>query len=104
MFEIGIFCVILLAAGYAVAMWVIGRRADVLHGKFVEPQPELEAFGIGPLVPPPAQRPNAESLQALLTVIQQDLNDSDPAGSEGYRADLPRRPNLPPSLRAARRG
>ncbi|WP_346283136.1 hypothetical protein [Bradyrhizobium sp. BRP22] len=104
MFEIGIFCVILLAAGYGVTMWVIGRRADVLHGKFVEPQPELESLGIGPLVPPPAPRANAESLQALLTVIQQDLEDNHSAGSEGYGADLRRRPNPPPSLRAARPG
>ena len=104
MFEIGIFCVILLAAGYGVAMWVIGRRADVLHGKFVETKPELEPFGIGPLVPPPASRTSAESLQALLTVIQQDLKDSHPADPEGYGADLARRPNPPPSLRAARRG
>jgi hypothetical protein len=104
MFEIGIFCVILLAAGYGVAMWVIGRRADVLHGKFVETKPELEPFGIGPLVPPPASRTSAESLQALLTVIQQDLKDNHPSGSEGYGADLTRRPNRPPSLRAARRG
>ena len=104
MFEIGIFCVILLAAGYGVAMWVIGRRDDVLHGKFVETKPELEPFGIGPLVPPPASRTSAESLQALLTVIQQDLKDNHPAGSEGYGADLTRRPNRPPSLRAARRG
>ncbi|MGY3614721.1 hypothetical protein [Bradyrhizobium sp. USDA 10063] len=104
MFEIGIFCVILLAAGYGVTMWVIGRRADVLHGRFVEGEPESEPFGIGPLVPPPAPRANAESLQALLTVIQQDLKDSRPADSEGHGADLARRPNPPSSLRAARRG
>jgi hypothetical protein len=104
MFEISIFCVILLAAGYGVTMWVIGRRADVLHGKFVETEPESEPFGIGPLVPPPTPRADAESLQALLTVIQQDLKDSHPAGSEGYGADLAPRPNPPPSLRAARRG
>jgi hypothetical protein len=105
MFEIGIFCVILLAAAYGVTLWVMTRRDDVLHGKFVETKPELEPFGIGPLVPPPGQRSSAESLQALLTVIQQDLNDSHPAGSEGYGADVARRPNPPPpSLRAARRG
>jgi hypothetical protein len=103
MFEIGIFCVILLAAGYG-AMWVLDRRADVLHGKFVEAKPELESFGIGPLVPPPGQRSSADSLQALLTVIQQDLEDSDPSDYDGYGADPARRPNPPPSLRAARPG
>ncbi|MCA6111937.1 hypothetical protein [Bradyrhizobium cenepequi] len=75
MFEISIFCVVLLAAGYGVTMWVIGRRADVLHGKFVEAEPEPEPFGIGPLEPP-APRANAESLRALLTVIQQELKDT----------------------------
>jgi hypothetical protein len=75
MFEISIFCVIFLAAGYGLTMWVIRRRADVLHGKFVEAKPELESLGIGPLVPPPASRANTASLRALLTVIQQDLKD-----------------------------
>ena len=103
MFEIGIFCVILLAAGYG-AMWVLYRRADVLHGKFVEAKPELESLGIGPLVPPPGQRSSADSLQALLTVIQQDLEDNHPSGYDGYGADPARRPNPPPSLRAARPG
>jgi hypothetical protein len=103
MFEIGIFCVILLAAGYG-TMWVLDRRADVLHGRFVETKPELELFGIGPLVPPPGQRSSADSLQALLTVIQQDLEDNHPADYDGYGADPARRPNPPPSLRAARPG
>lgn len=35
MLEIGIFCVILLAAGYWAAMFVMGRHDDVIHGKFV---------------------------------------------------------------------
>jgi hypothetical protein len=34
MFEIGIFCVILLAVGYWVALWLMGRHDDVLHGPF----------------------------------------------------------------------
>jgi hypothetical protein len=109
MFEIGILCVILLAAGYG-AMWVLDRRADVLHGRFVETTPELEPFGIGPLVPPPGQRSSVQSLQALLTVIQQDLEDNHPPDHDGYSgydeygADPARRPNPPPSLRAARPG
>ena len=36
MFEIGIFCVILLAVGYWVALWLMGRHDDVLHGDFVQ--------------------------------------------------------------------
>ena len=37
MFEISIFCVILLAISYWAVLWVMGRREDVLHGEFVEP-------------------------------------------------------------------
>jgi hypothetical protein len=41
MFEIGIFCVIILAVSYWAVLWVMGRREDVLHGEFVnsEAQP-----------------------------------------------------------------
>jgi hypothetical protein len=36
MFEISIFCVIVLAIGYWVALWLMGRHDDVLHGDFVQ--------------------------------------------------------------------
>ncbi|MBA2402976.1 MAG: hypothetical protein H0V72_30630 [Bradyrhizobium sp.] len=36
MFEISIFCVILLAISYWAVLWLMGRREDVLHGEFVE--------------------------------------------------------------------
>jgi hypothetical protein len=36
MFEISIFCVILLAISYWAVLWTMGRREDVLHGEFVE--------------------------------------------------------------------
>jgi len=98
MLEIGIFCVILLAAGYWVAMFVMGRHDDVIHGKFVHSEDE-GAF-TQPLMPtppppfpkrpvraaqpgashagvPPAKteaRPvNSAALESLLAAIQQDL-------------------------------
>ena len=40
MLEIGFFCVILLAAGYWATMFVMGRRDDVIHGKFVHADDE----------------------------------------------------------------
>jgi hypothetical protein len=43
MFEIIIFCVIALAIGYWTALFLMGRRDDVLHGDFVEPEPQSEA-------------------------------------------------------------
>ncbi|BAL77462.1 hypothetical protein [Bradyrhizobium cosmicum] len=94
MLEIGIFCVIVLAAGYWTAMYVMGRRDDVIHGKFVhtddEDAPTQPAMPVPP--PPFPKRPvkaaapanvqsvkaeakpvNSDALQSLLAAIQQDL-------------------------------
>jgi len=78
MFEIGIFCVILLAIGYWVALWLMGRHADVLHGDFVHAEQGLDPV---PTPLPPASmasvRPdNSDSLQALLASIKRDLKDA----------------------------
>ncbi|RXH11980.1 hypothetical protein [Bradyrhizobium guangzhouense] len=95
MLEIGIFCVILLAAGYWAAMYVMGRHDDVIHGKFVHSEDE-EAFVQPPMPTPPPPFPRrpvkaaeparivpandpaakpvtSEALQSLLAAIQQDL-------------------------------
>ncbi len=94
MFEIGIFCVILLAAGYWATMFVMGRRDDVIHGKFVHA--DDEGAPTQPTMPAPAppfpKRPvkaarpanvqpvkagakpvDSAALQSLLAAIQQDL-------------------------------
>jgi hypothetical protein len=42
MFEISIFCVILLAISYWAVLWLMGRREDVLHGEFVEAGPPAD--------------------------------------------------------------
>lgn len=97
MLEIGFFCVILLAAGYWTAMFVMGRRDDVIHGKFVHLDEEGDftrsampapppPFPKRPVKPPqPARRPpandlaakpvNSDALQSLLAAIQQDLKN-----------------------------
>ena len=76
MFELGIFCVLLLAAGYWATMWTIGRRDDVLHGKFVEAEPETEPEAEPAAAPlPAAPRASAESLQTLLAIIKQDMKE-----------------------------
>ncbi|WGD49105.1 hypothetical protein QA641_26085 [Bradyrhizobium sp. CB1650] len=92
MLEIGIFCVILLAVGYWTAMYVMGRRDDVIHGNFVHADDEAE---FAPTPPPPfpkravkattpvttqpagaeAKPVSSEALQSLLAAIQQDLKN-----------------------------
>jgi hypothetical protein len=93
MLEIGIFCVILLAAGYWATMFVMGRRDDVIHGKFVHSEDEgvftqapmpappfpkrpvkaAQPASVAPANDPIAQSVSSEALQSLLTAIQQDL-------------------------------
>ncbi|OMI12107.1 hypothetical protein BSN85_11750 [Bradyrhizobium brasilense] len=80
-FEAIVFGVILLAVGYWATMFVMGRRDDVLHGKFVEEQPDTTPVRFMPHVAcvRPAQaapQPDKDTLQALLTVIKQDLHDA----------------------------
>ncbi|WP_439375013.1 hypothetical protein ACRQ5Q_25255 [Bradyrhizobium sp. PMVTL-01] len=93
MLEIVLFCVILLAAGYWATMFVMGRRDDVIHGKFVHAEEEGDfAPATMPAPPPFPKRPvkavqptsvqpastetkpvNSAALQSLLAAIQQDL-------------------------------
>ena len=100
MLEISIFCVILLAAGYWAAMYFMGRRDDVIHGKFVHsgnegtfvqprmptPPPRFpnrsvkaaesvngKSTMVVPANAPVAQPVTSDALQSLLAAIQQDL-------------------------------
>ncbi|WP_028135819.1 hypothetical protein [Bradyrhizobium japonicum] len=94
MLEISVFCVILLAAGYWTTMFIMGRRDDVIHGKFVHADEEGDLTRSAMPAPPPfpkrpvkpvqparqasanelAAKPvNSEALQSLLAAIQQDL-------------------------------
>src|SRR3954453_9211221 len=94
MLEIVVFCVILLAAGYWATMFVMGRRDDVIHGKFVRsedagafaqsamptptpPFPKRPVKARGPSTARPANtgsKPvNTVALQSWLAAIHQDL-------------------------------
>jgi hypothetical protein len=42
MIEIGIISIIVLAVGYWVTLWLMGRHDDVLHGDFVHGEPATE--------------------------------------------------------------
>jgi hypothetical protein len=72
MFEFGILGIILSAIGYWATLFTMGRREDVLHGKFVQIEPSAQPVPVPSVTP----RPSAESLQSLLAVIKQDLKDA----------------------------
>lgn len=77
MFEISIFCVIVLAIGYWTALWWMGRHDDVLHGDFVEVEPGAEGVSaISPVPAAAARIDRRDSLQSLLNSIKQDLKDA----------------------------
>lgn len=89
-FELIVFGIILLAVGYWATMFAMGRRDDVLHGHFVQDEevagPPVSQGISRPRLPLPARpaarqvpagtQPSKDSLQALLTVIKQDLQDA----------------------------
>jgi Ca2+/H+ antiporter len=82
MFEISIFCVIVLAIGYWVALWLMGRHDDVLHGDFVQAELEPEPAAtpsqpkLSQSISQPMRPDSAESLQSLLAAIKRDLKDA----------------------------
>jgi hypothetical protein len=101
MFEIGVFCVILFALAYWTTLFIMGRRDDVLHGEFVEPESGAPMSAPEPIFPPkpviapkpapvaiiaPAPLPvvasapekpaNVEALQLLLVSIKQELKNA----------------------------
>jgi len=81
MFEIGIFCVILLAVGYWVALWLMGRHDDVLHGDFIHADEGAEPVSASskpsPAAALPPLRPDrSDTLQSLLASIKRDLKDA----------------------------
>jgi hypothetical protein len=95
MLEISVFCVILVAAFYWATLFIMGRRDDVIHGKFVHVEDDAGVVPPAmPLAPPPFPKRQAnasvsarqaaaqdadpkpvtsETLQSLLAAIQQDL-------------------------------
>lgn len=73
MFEIGIFCVFVLAIGYWVALWLMGRHDDVLHGDFVHVERRPEPF---PTRSSGSHPGNEDTLESLLASIKKDLKDA----------------------------
>ena len=78
MFEIGIFFVIVLAVSYWAVLWTMARREDVLHGEFVENDPQSNEPIQSSMPEPPPVRPIFPARRAFTT-----------------RPVLPKRPMLP---------
>jgi hypothetical protein len=92
--ELIICCFLVFAVAYWATLWTAGRRDDVLHGHFVEAEPEANAalpsaagaaaappiFPKKPVVaapaPPPAQAETSDSLQSLLASIKHELKNA----------------------------
>jgi hypothetical protein len=103
--ELIICCFLVFAVAYWAALWTAGRREDVLHGHFVETEPETDASvvlaaaapaGVSPPpvfpkkpaivaapapspaqpAPPPAQAKESDSLQSLLASIKHELKNA----------------------------
>jgi hypothetical protein len=95
MFEIIIFCVILLAISYWAVLWLMGRREDVLHGEFVEagPQADEPARSVFPEPPArtvfPAKPVIAEKPIVTKTPVQADI-------TKRVRAPVPEQPAFRP--------
>lgn len=73
MFEIGIISIIVLAVGYWVTLWLMGRHDDVLHGDFVHAEDGAlsdPAFPARPLFPPKPviKRANAQAVAKPVVV------------------------------------
>ncbi|MBR0816323.1 hypothetical protein [Bradyrhizobium liaoningense] len=81
MLEIGIFSVILLAAGYWATLFVMGRRDDVIHGKFVHVDEEGDfAPAAMPAPPPPFPiRPGKAAPRASVQTVSAPSASVQPA-------------------------
>jgi hypothetical protein len=93
--ELIICCFLVFAVAYWATLWAAGRRDDVLHGHFVEAEPEKgrpaiprsparaaarPVFPKRPAIaapaPPPAQVETPDSLQSLLASIKHELKNA----------------------------
>jgi len=64
MFDIGIISIVVLAVGYWVTLWLMGRRDDVLHGDFVHAEERTKAPEISDQ--PVADRPPFPSRPVMI--------------------------------------
>jgi hypothetical protein len=79
MFEVAVFCILIIASAYWAFLWRMGRRDDVLHGEFIAPSASPSAFSSSSPFSSasPASTLDIEvSLKSLLRTIERDLCES----------------------------
>jgi hypothetical protein len=57
MFEISVICIVVLAVGYWVTLWLMRRHEDVLHGDFIHTEPGADVSVPQPFPAPFPVRP-----------------------------------------------
>jgi hypothetical protein len=86
MFEIGVISIVVLAVGYWVTLWLMGRHEDVLHGDFIHTEPGADTAPAFPALVFPAKptfpvKPPAAKPAALKPVSTETLPASVPPPS-----------------------
>src|SRR5271155_3453641 len=91
MIEIGIISIIVLAVGYWVTLWLMGRHDDVLHGDFVHSEPGAETAAL-----PDEPFPDRPPFPAKPTFPVKPVPATNPCCLRSLRP-RPRTSRLPPS-------
>jgi hypothetical protein len=96
MFEIGVISIVVLAVGYWVTLWLMGRHDDVLHGDFVHdedtsgaPRPADQAVPAGPAFPPRPPFPPKPVVKRRSAVTPAAAIRPAPAAPRAAPASLP---------------
>src|SRR5579871_6114310 len=92
MFEIGVISIVVLAVGYWVTLWLMGRHDDVLHGDFVHAEREGEAIVVLsdsthslPVKPPFPPKPRLKP--AIIKPLSEEAIDAKPLAANTARAE-----------------
>jgi hypothetical protein len=102
MIEIGIIAIIVLAVGYWVTLWLMGRHDDVLHGDFVHPEGAEAAANSAPPASPFPTKPFPGGPFPAKPFPAKSLPAQSAAGKPVAANRLPRQASAEPSPRPDR--
>jgi hypothetical protein len=95
MFEIGVISIVVLAVGYWVTLWLMGRHDDVLHGDFVHAEEGPETAGAPAFPAPPfPQRPPFPKKPTIVKPVAARPAAIKPS-PVAQRAEIPPQPATP---------